>query len=141
MTDQTTAKSPGRVLNIILWVLQVLLALFFLFAAAAKLFGDPAAVDMFAKLGYGDWFRYFTGTMEVLGAIGLVLPRLCSLAASGLAIVMVCATIANLTALEMAWAAPQTIVLALLFGFIAWGRRGENTKLVAMLKGSKTASA
>ncbi|ADD45621.1 DoxX family protein [Stackebrandtia nassauensis] len=142
MSDNATpaqdTKRPGKALNIILWVLQGLLAAFFVFASAPKLLGDPTAVEMFGKIDFGDWFRYLTGIVELAGAIGLVIPRLSSLAASGLAIVMVCATVANLTALEMAWAAPQTIVLAALFVFIAWGRRDQNKRLLAMFKGSKT---
>lgn len=138
MSDNATpAQRPGKVLNIVLWVLQGLLAAFFVFASAPKLFGQQMAAEMFDKIGYGGWFMYFTGIVELAGAIGLVIPRLSSLAASGLAIVMVCATIANLTALEMPIAAPQTIVLALLFGFVAWGRRDQNKRLLAMFKGSK----
>lgn len=139
--NETPNRKPRRALNVTLWILQALLAAFFGFAAVPKLLGDPAAVEMFGKIGYGDWLRYLTGAVELAGAVGLVIPLLSSLAASGLAIVMVCATVANLTALDMAWAAPQTIVLALLFGFVAWGRRDDNARLLSRVTGSKPETA
>lgn len=141
MNSTTNPATPGRGLNITLWVLQGLLAAFFVFGSLPKLFADPTAVEMFGKIGFGDWFMYFTGAVELAGAIGLVIPLLSSLAASGLAIVMLCATVANLTALDMAMSAPVTIVLAVLFGFVSWGRRDQNRRLVSLLKGSKTASS
>lgn len=137
MKSSSAPRKPGKALNITLWVLQGLLAAFFVFASVPKLLGDPTAVDMFGKVGYGDWLRYFTGAAELAGAIGLVIPLLSSLAASGLTIVMVGATVANLTALDMAWAAPQTIVMAALLGFVAWGRRDQNGRLLSLVKGSK----
>ena len=30
-------------------------------------------VEMFAKLGAGQWFRYLTGALEVIGAVALAL--------------------------------------------------------------------
>lgn len=137
MSTQTQPKAPGRALNITLWVLQGLLAVYFILGSTPKLFAMQGAPEMFAKIGFGEWFMYFTGAVELAGGIALVIPMLSSLAASGLAIVMVCATIANLTALEMPLAAPMTIVFAALFGFIAWGRRDQNQRLLSMLKRSK----
>ncbi|MGH8877371.1 MAG: DoxX family protein [Stackebrandtia sp.] len=130
----STPKTGGRGLNITLWVLQIGLALFFAFGSTPKLFAMQGAPEMFDKIGYGNWFMYFTGVVELAGAIGLVIPRLSSLAASGLAIVMLCATVANIVYLEMPEAAPMTVLLAALFGFIAWGRRTENRKLLATFK-------
>ncbi len=57
-----------------LWAVKILLALVFLAAGAAKLFGVAAMVDGFAHLGFGQWFRYFTGTVEVIAALLIVVP-------------------------------------------------------------------
>ena len=57
----THAAGRGRALTIALWVLQVILALQFVMAGLAKLFGDPAMVEMFATIGIGQWFRYVVG--------------------------------------------------------------------------------
>ena len=55
--------------------LLVLLSLAFLFAGGMKLLGNPMEVGMFAHWGYPLWFMYFTGACEVLGAIGLHIPK------------------------------------------------------------------
>ncbi|MGH7653734.1 MAG: DoxX family protein [Gemmatimonadaceae bacterium] len=82
----------------ILWTAQVLLALLFLFAGTMK-FVLPIAV-MAGPLGFSGAFLHFIGTAEILGALGLVLPGalrirtgLTPLAASGLVIIMIGATV------------------------------------------------
>lgn len=136
--ETATTARPGRALNITLWTLQIALAAFFVFAGTPKVLGDPVAAEMFAKLGIGDWLQYFTGAVEVAGGIGLLIPRLSSLAAGGLSITMVLASVANLTALGMLEAAPMTLVLAAIFGAIAWGRRAQTVRLLHQLKGKKS---
>lgn len=74
---------------IALWVLRVVVGLAFLAAGGSKLAGAPAMVAMFAKIGFGQWFRILTGLLEVAGAIGLFVPRFAVYAASMLAVVMV----------------------------------------------------
>ncbi|TWF95165.1 DoxX family protein [Saccharopolyspora dendranthemae] len=119
------AAQPRRGVNIGLWVLQVLLAAFFVFASMPKLLGDPTAVQMFDLIGFGQWFRYFTGGVELLGAIGLLIPRLCGLAAFGLALVMVGATLAQIFPLGAPAVALSPLVLCLVFLALAWARRGS----------------
>ena len=87
MSDQAAQSTAARVGNIALWVLQVLLAAYFV-TSAISLFGDDF-VKKFDEIGFGQWLRYLTGTLELLGAIGLLIPRLCGLAALGLVGVMV----------------------------------------------------
>ncbi len=63
VTDTAPKPTPGRALNITLWVVQVLLAAFFLAAAAGpKLAGQQYAVEMFTQIGAGQWFRYLVGS-------------------------------------------------------------------------------
>ena len=95
------AAGPRRLTSTLLWAAQILLAAFFLFVAAApKLTGSHQAVHEFALIGAGQWLRYFSGTAEVAGAIGLLTPWLAGLAAAGLAAVMAGATIINATVLH-----------------------------------------
>ncbi|WP_426246213.1 DoxX family protein [Nocardioides sp. LHG3406-4] len=109
---------PG---SVALWVVQVLLATQFVGAGLTKLSGNAAMVDMFAEIGAGQWFRYLVGVLELAGAIGLLLPRLCGLAALGLTGVMAGAVVTNLFVLG------ESPVLPLAFlavaGLIAWLRR------------------
>jgi putative oxidoreductase len=78
------------------WLLQVPLALVFLVAGYRKLTGDAVPVETFTQLGLGEWFRYFTGVLELLGGVGLLVPRLASLAAIGLAGIMIGAVLTHL---------------------------------------------
>jgi putative oxidoreductase len=111
----------SKVRLITLWILSGLLALVFLGSGGAKLVGAAAMVEMFDKLGRGQWFRYFTGLLEILGGIGLLIPRFAFYAAGLLAVIMVGAIIAHLTLLGISPAVP--IVLLVLSGIIVWLRK------------------
>jgi uncharacterized membrane protein YphA (DoxX/SURF4 family) len=125
----------GRALNITLWVAQVLLAALFVFSAAGKLLGDPTAVASFQTIGFGQWFRYFTGVVELAGGIGLLIPRLSGLAALGLVGVMIGATLTNLFLLPgMAPVAILTVVLGVVIALVAWGRWPQTKALADTLK-------
>jgi putative oxidoreductase len=121
ITTITVPADSGKVRLITMWILSVLVALAFLGAGGAKLAGAAAMVELFDKVGLGQWFRYFTGMLEVAGAIGLLISRYAFYAAILLALVMVGATIANLTVLGASPA--PTVVLLVLCGIIAWLRK------------------
>ena len=65
----------------------------------AKLAGAEQMVAVFATIGIGQWFRYLTGALEVIGAIGLFFPRYAFYAAALLVCVMAGAVMAHLTVL------------------------------------------
>ena len=113
------ASGKGRLLT--LWILSALVALTFLGAGAAKLAGAAVMVDLFAKVGLGQWFRYFTGLLEVAAGIGLLISRYAFYAAVLLGMVMVGAFIAHVTVLGSSPAAP--VVLFVLTGIIAYLRK------------------
>ena len=92
-----TNSGKGR--TIALWVLRVLLAAAFIAAGGAKLTGAPAMVEMFEKVGVGQWFRIVTGAIEISGAILLLIPRLTFYGAGLLLLVMIGAVTAHLTVL------------------------------------------
>jgi uncharacterized membrane protein len=93
------------------------------FAGAVKLISTPAAVQEFAQIGIGQWFRYFTGILEVSGAIGLLVPKYRFWAALQIAIVIVGATFVNIVVLQKSSLAWVTAVLMALALIIAWVRR------------------
>ncbi|NUT99458.1 MAG: DoxX family protein [Saccharothrix sp.] len=97
MSDQT-ASVPVKVGNIVVWALQLALAAYFLYSGWL-LFGDDF-VKKFDDIGFGQWLRYLTGTLEIAGALGLLIPRLCGLAALGLFGVMVGAVTTELFLLD-----------------------------------------
>ena len=83
-------------LEALAWILQVAAAVVFLFAGYRKLTGDPMMVQVFDGVGLGQWFRLLTGTLEITGGVGLLIPRTSAVSALMLAIVMVGAIMAHL---------------------------------------------
>lgn len=123
MSDTTLPASRSRPLSIALWVVQILCALAFLAAAAAKLTSQPMMIDVFARLGLGQGFRYVTAIVEVVGSVGLVIPKVAGKAALLLAITMAFALVAHLTVLG--GNPGPAILLLVLTSAITWVRRGE----------------
>ena len=114
-----------------LWIVQGLLAALFLFAGGTKLI---LPIDVLTSMGSPNqiplpgWFVRFIGVVEVLGALGLILPGLLHirpgltpLAAIGLVIIMVGATVLTLAGGDIA-PALIPLVVGLLSAFVAYGR-------------------
>jgi hypothetical protein len=123
MTDASTAANssksagPSKSAGVAKWALQILLALAFTAAAAAKLAGAPMMVQTFDQIGFGQWFRIVTALVELLGAVALLTP----FAAFGgfwLAATMVFATLAHIIFLHTNPA--PAIVLIVLDLLVVW---------------------
>jgi putative oxidoreductase len=103
----------------VIWALSILVSATFFMAGGAKLASAPAMVAEFATIGVGQWFRYLTGALEVLGAIGLLIPRLGRYAAVLLCLITLGATIACLTVLGTnPTAAIMLLILSALIAFL-----------------------
>src|SRR5256885_2104873 len=124
MINQTTGKPA----NVALWILQALVALAFVAAGSGKLLGSAPMVALFDTVGVGQWFRYATGLLEVLGAVLLLVPGTAAFGAVLLAVVMAGAVVAHLTVLHSAPTAP--LMLFALTALIAWGRRMQLARLL-----------
>lgn len=83
--------------NVIAWILQVLLAVAFIASGANKLLHLADTVKGFGGMGFPSWFAYFIAGAEVLGGIGLLVPRFTRLAALGLMLIMVGAAYVHTT--------------------------------------------
>ncbi|XYI01913.1 DoxX family protein [Sorangium sp. So ce1128] len=113
-----------RPANIALWALQILIAATFVFAGVNKLLGlQQEMVENFARIGLGVWFQYFVGVLELVGGVGLLIPRVCSRAALLLAGVMGGAVLTHLFVLPPWYLASIPAVLSVVLGLIAWARR------------------
>lgn len=115
--------------NGLLWTLQGLLAALFLFAGAMKLITPVEA--LVAQSSMPGLFIQFIGVVEVLGALGLILPgltrvqkQLTPMAAAGLVIIMFGATVLTIADGLGAMAAIPGVV-GLLAAVVVYGRRGE----------------
>ncbi|HYR74235.1 MAG TPA: DoxX family protein [Pyrinomonadaceae bacterium] len=117
-------------MSIVLWIIQVLLALLFLFAGGMKLI---LPIDVLTSMGPPNQvqlpglFIKFIGVCEVLGALGLILPGLfrvktwlTPLAATLLVIIMIGAVAVSLRL--GVGAALLPFVVGLLLAFVAYGR-------------------
>ena len=113
------ASRKGRLVT--LWTLSGLVALAFVGVGGGKLAGTSAMVDLFDKVGLGQWFRYFTGLLEVAAGVGLLIPRYAFNAAALLTIVMLGAIIAHVTVVGGSPA--PALVLLILSGIIAYLRK------------------
>jgi putative oxidoreductase len=120
-TEAAPGKAKAKVVG--LWALQVLVAAVFLSAGGAKLTGATQMVRMFDVIGIGQWFRYLTGGLEVLGAIGLLIPAVAGVAAVLLSAVMICAVATHLFVIGGSPVVP--IVLFLAGALIASARRDQ----------------
>ena len=119
-------------MNILLWIIQILLSLFLLFAGGSKLVMSAESMAKNAPpnmIELPGLFMKFIGVCEVLGALGLVLPGLTKikrvltpLAALGLLIIMIGAVVLSLMGPGLGFALPA-LVTGLLCAFVAWGRR------------------
>ena len=96
MKDHTSNQRVSKVKNVAMWALQILTAAAFLMAGFAKLSGQAMMVETFDKVGIGQWFRYVTGTVEVVSAILLLIPRLTPVGAALLVGTMAGAVVTHL---------------------------------------------
>ena len=62
--------------NIIAWIATAMVAYMMTKAGVLKLISHEVEVTRFIKWGFSDWFRYLIGGLEILGAIGLFIPKL-----------------------------------------------------------------
>ena len=120
-------------MNILLWIIQILLALLFLFGGGVKLVTtadqwQTQVQTLPEVMRFSHGFMVFIGVVEVLGGLGLVLPGivrkwkgLTALAALGLTIVMIGAVVVSAMAFGMK-AAILPLVTGLLCVFVAYGR-------------------
>src|SRR2546425_1108608 len=135
LITQLASQSAGashprrRMMARALWIVQGLLALLFLFTGSMKLIVPIEMLIAQMPLPLPGPFLQFIGVAEVTGAIGLILPGLLRirpiltpLAACGLVIIMIGATVVTLAGGEVA-PALVPLVVGLLCAAVAYGRR------------------
>ncbi len=115
-------------MNIALWIVQALLALLFLFAGGSKF---VMSIEEMTKQmpSMPGWFLHFIGVVEILGALGLILPALLRirpgltpLAAASLTIIMIGAVVVTLMTTHDVSMALLPLVTGILCAFVAYGR-------------------
>jgi uncharacterized membrane protein len=116
---ESTTSSPWP--NRIGWALQILLGIIFIGVGCAKLLGVQFMVDIFDKVALGQWLRYITGIIEIIGGLMLLRRQLAFYGALLLSCVMIGAFFAQVMRIHDR---PQgAIFLLALLMAIAWLRR------------------
>ncbi|MGR8011181.1 DoxX family protein [Streptomyces hypolithicus] len=125
---------PSRRMYVTVRIFEVLLALFFAVPSAGpKLVGHSSATEIFDTIGFGDWFMYLVGALELAGAIALLIPALAGVSAIALSALMVGAFVTQVLAFDGQNAATPLIVMVPL-AVIAWTRRHRTAELPALVR-------
>lgn len=118
--------AESKKMSVALWVFQIVLALLFLFTGGFKLFGPAAVLMKQSPLPLA--FLRVLGAVEILGALGLILPGLTRiqtgltpLAASGLVIIMIGAVVVTIRTMGIG-PAIFPFVVGIIAAWVAWGR-------------------
>jgi uncharacterized membrane protein YphA (DoxX/SURF4 family) len=120
--------STSRAGIVVAWILSALLALAFLASGIPKLLTVPVWAQKFTHWGYPGWFLLAIGTLEIAGAILLLIPRWTRYGALVLAAVMIGATYTHLKNGEGLQVLRPLICLACL-GLLFWLRAPDRRQL------------
>ena len=116
------AARRGAVSDLV-WAFQILAAAQFFLTGLDKLGDAPPMVQLFEAVGFGQWLRYVTGTVEVSSAALLLMPSLAALGAALLAMTMIGALIAHATVLP--FSPVKAIALLVMVSIVFVVRRRE----------------
>ena len=118
------------------WFLRAVVALLFIAIGSNKFAAHSPWVKIFEMIGFGQWFRYFTGGLEVLCAILLLVPKTAAIGAAILVATMVGAIATHLFIIGSS-PVPATVILLMTLA-VAWYRRpvsgGEKSEVCTCSK-------
>jgi uncharacterized membrane protein YphA (DoxX/SURF4 family) len=112
----------------LLWALRILLAVFFLYQGIEKFPERRLWVRIFEEIGFGQWFRYFTGIVEISGALLLLVPKATLIAVGLLVCTMIGALLVHVLLIGVG---PQSVfvcILILLLGIIGLKHDGWSVR-------------
>lgn len=121
MSKTVEARAAGSKAGTALWVVQALVAVAYVLAGASKVGSAEAAVVIFDRIGWGDWFRYLMGGLEIIAAVGLLVRSFVVRAAVALGVLITVAIVAHLAIGDtngLVFLVPLVLV-----GVIAYARR------------------
>lgn len=74
MFELPTDRTPDRIEVLTRWLPRIAVSMAFL-AIGSQKFTDAYWTDIFEQIGLGQWFRYFTGALQIAGAALAMIPR------------------------------------------------------------------
>jgi len=113
-----TQQKAGNARTIFTWALRIPLGLLCLVIGVDKLIGGKGTIQYFNLIGWGQWFRYATGALEVIGGLLIFVPRLTSYGA----LIITCVLgLGAILAFSMQLSSPLLpVALTILAGLLAW---------------------
>jgi uncharacterized membrane protein YphA (DoxX/SURF4 family) len=145
-----TANVTSRWGTIAIWALRVVLGVVFLYVGTTKLTGTGHTVEYFAAIGWGQWFRYLTGVLDIAGVALLFLPKWTCLGATVLTCSVGTGTLISLTVLrgDTTWGSgsPEImvffpLVLTTLAALLAWLTRPHRVIFLKTARGTEPGTA
>jgi putative oxidoreductase len=127
-TDVMPQRRPTRLVNGLLWAAQFFAGVALFVSGALKLAGVPMMVQLFREVGLGQWLRYVTGALEVIGGAALLIPAWSGAGALLLTCVMSGAVLAHL--LRIGGNIRPSLLLLVLVAAVAWGRWERTARLL-----------
>jgi hypothetical protein len=132
------ADVPGKGRTIAIWALRLVLGLVFLYTGFHKLTGTGHTVEYFAAIGWGQWFRYLTGVLDIVGGALLFVPKWTCFGALVLTCSVGTGALVSLTVLrsDPTWGSGSSVmvvvplVLTMLAALLAWMTRPHRVKLL-----------
>ncbi|HEY1336126.1 MAG TPA: DoxX family protein [Bryobacteraceae bacterium] len=118
MFEQANSGEPRNVLGD--WACRGFVGLAAIFVGWDKFAANTQWPLFFQRLGLGEWFRYFTGIVEILGGVLALIPRTAAAGLALLAVTMAGAAVADAVVQPNAAAIPA--VFAVILGTYAWTR-------------------
>jgi putative oxidoreductase len=107
--DSTASQSRRG--DALLWTLRILLAVLFLYEGIDKFSERRLWLRIFEEIGFGQWFRYFTGIVEISGALLLLIPKATLVAVGFLVCTMIGALLVHVLLIGVG---PQTVFVCIL---------------------------
>jgi putative oxidoreductase len=123
--NKTTAQ------KIVYYVLLVAVSALFLVAAYSKLTANPGQEAAFTVAHLPVWFMYFIGVCELLGVIGLWMPKLQKLAACGLSVILVGAIVVTAVFVSVPEALFPLVTLVVIWVVVKLGKKGTAASAAA----------
>jgi hypothetical protein len=119
--DHRGRQSPNRQRGFAIWALRIALALPLTWIAYTKLSGTHNTIQYFAAIGWGQWFRYLTGTVDLVGVVLLFVPGGTYYGAMALTCSVGLATVISLTILQgnATWGGPAMVIVPLVITLLA----------------------
>ncbi len=116
--QMTVAERRARRLDAVVWILRIALALNFVIIGFVKIPGSihPMWVRLFERIGFGQWFRYVTALVEIIGGMLMLVPSATLVSALLLASTMVGALLVHIFVIGIGF--PHTPVVLILLSAI-----------------------